>query len=91
MSEPLTVTGKSELPVLPAGPEGAGRFGAYYTTLAYSKEWDAPWRVGEHADIVVRFDNGGHRLVFWRGTSYIPCWVTENGIWYTNELITFKC
>jgi len=25
------------------------------------------------------------RYVFWRGTSYIPHWVTENGIWYTNE------
>jgi len=24
-------------------------------------------------------------LIFWRGTSYIPHWVTENNIWYTNE------
>jgi hypothetical protein len=23
--------------------------------------------------------------MFWRGTSYIPHWVTENGIWFTNE------
>ena len=76
---------ENELPVLPSGPKGPGRFGAYYTTLAYAEEWDAPWRVGEHADVVVRFEDGGHRLVFWRGTSYIPCWVTENGIWYNNE------
>jgi hypothetical protein len=25
------------------------------------------------------------QLVFWRGTSFVPCWVTENDVWYTNE------
>ena len=72
-------------PVLPSGPKGPGRFGAYYTRLRYSEEWENPWRVGEAADVVVRFDETPNRLVFWRGTSYIPAWVTENGIWYTNE------
>jgi hypothetical protein len=70
---------------LPVGPEGPGTFGAYYTTLKYYEAWDAPWRVGEHADVVVRFDKSACRFVFWRGTSYIPHWVTENGIWYDNE------
>ena len=72
-------------PVLPAGPPGPGRFGAYYTRLEYAEEWERPWRVGDAADVVVRFDETPNRLVFWRGTSYIPAWVTENGIWYTNE------
>jgi hypothetical protein len=72
-------------PVLPSGPPGRGRFGAYYTRLQYAEEWERPWRVGEAADVVVRFDETPNRLVFWRGTSYIPSWVTENGIWYTNE------
>lgn len=72
-------------PVLPAGPKGPGRFGAYYTRLRYAEEWENPWRVGEAADVVVRFDETPNRLVFWRGTSYIPAWVNENGIWYTNE------
>jgi hypothetical protein len=72
-------------PVLPAGPKGPGRFGAYYTRLRYAEEWENPWRVGESADVIVRFDETPNRLVFWRGTSYIPAWVTENGIWYTNE------
>jgi hypothetical protein len=36
-------------------------------------------------DILVRFAGHPCRLVFWRGTSFVPCWVTENGIWYTNE------
>jgi len=70
---------------LPSGPKGTGRFGAFYTTLKYYDAWDAPWRVGEHADVVVRFDESPCRFVFWRGTSYIPHWVTENGIWYDNE------
>ncbi|MCX6574670.1 MAG: hypothetical protein NTX99_11880, partial [Candidatus Aminicenantes bacterium] len=72
-------------PVLPSGPKGPGRFGAYYARLRYAEEWENPWRVGEAADVVVRFDDTANRLVFWRGTSYIPAWVTENGIWYTNE------
>jgi hypothetical protein len=72
---------------LPSGPSGPGRFGAYYTKLKYSPEWDKPWRVGGHADVVVRFDDGGHKFVFWRGTSYIPCWVTDTGVWYTNEFV----
>jgi hypothetical protein len=70
---------------LPAGPEGPGRFGAYYTKLKFSETWDEPWRVGDHADVVVRFDEAAYKFIFWRGTSYIPFWVTENGIWYTNE------
>ena len=72
-------------PVLPSGPKGQGKFGAYYTRLRYSQEWENPWRVGESADVVVRFEDNPTRLVFWRGTSYVPAWVTENGIWYTNE------
>lgn len=72
-------------PVLPSGPPGPGKFGAYYTRLRFNEEWERPWRVGETPDIVVRFENNATRLVFWRGTSYVPAWVTENGIWYTNE------
>ena len=72
-------------PALPSGPKGPGRFGAYYTRLQYAPEWEHLWRVGDAADVVVRFDDMPTRLVFWRGTSYIPAWVTENGIWYTNE------
>ena len=37
------------------------------------------------ADVVVRFDQAPYWFTFWRGTSYIPHWVTENGIWYDNE------
>ena len=70
---------------LPSGPVGPAEFGANYTRLNYTKQWDRLWRVGENPDILVRFAENNCRLVFWRGTSFVPCWVTENGIWYTNE------
>jgi len=78
---------QKEIYKLPSGPDGPGTFGAYYAHLKYDPVWDKNWRVGDHPDIVVRFDDGGHKFVFWRGTSYIPCWVTDNGIWYTNEFV----
>jgi len=70
---------------LPSFPKGPNRFGAYYTTLKYYKEWDRLWRVKEHADVVVLFDEMPVKYVFWRGLNYISAWVTGNGIWYTNE------
>ena len=72
---------------LPSGLDSNGRFGAYYATLKYDLDWDKHWRIGEHADVVVDFDRAGYKFVFWRGTSYIPCWVTETGVWYTNEFV----
>lgn len=71
--------------VFPLGPAGSGSFGAFYTKLDYYKEWDDLWRVSEVPDIFVRFDESPVQLVFWRGTSFVPCWVSENGTWYTNE------
>lgn len=73
------------IPPLPSGPEGPGSFGAYYTYLKYYPEWDKDWRVAEDADVVVRFDDAAYKFVFWRGTNYVPHWVTENNIWYNNE------
>ncbi len=72
---------------LPSGLDSDGRFGAYYTTLKYDLDWDKYWRIGDFADVVVNFDRAGYKFVFWRGTSYIPCWVTETGVWYTNEFV----
>ena len=43
------------------------------------------WRVGDVPDVFVRFDQSPVQLVFWRGTSFVPCWVTENGIWYSQR------
>ena len=85
-------TSKAPIPKIVAAnrkfPEkdpGLTGFGAYYTSLPYTPQWDRLWRTGDHPDIVVHFPNHDSRLVFWRGTSFVPCWVTENNIWYTNE------
>jgi hypothetical protein len=37
--------------------------------------------VGDHSDILVRFDDSPSRIVFWRGTNYGACYVSENGLW----------
>jgi len=77
-----------KMPVkLPCGPKGPGRFGAYYSRLKYTLQWDRNWRTGPLADVVVRFDKAGCKLVFWRGTNYVPCWVMENNLWYTDAAI----
>ena len=72
---------------LPSGPQGPGRFGAYQTRLAFTPEWDAPWRVGPRCDVVVRFDHTAARLVFWHGANYVPCWVNEAGQWYSDGAV----
>ena len=73
--------------VLPSGPPGPGRFGAYLTKLEYHPEWDALWRVDAHPDVLVRFDSSPVRLVFWRGTQYSPAWVSENGQWMADQSV----
>ena len=73
--------------VLPSGPLGPGRFGAYYVRLHYYDEWDALWPVGPYPDIVVQFDGSPIRVVFWRGTRYSPAWVMENGLWITDQSV----
>jgi len=73
--------------VMPSGPPGPGRFGAYETTLAYYPEWDALSRVDADADIVVRFDRSPARVVFWRGLQYSPAWVTGNGLWMADQSV----
>jgi hypothetical protein len=70
---------------LPTEPRGPAPFGAYYTKLKFHETWDAIWRADAHPDVVVLFDDMPGRFVSWRGTGYVPFWVTENDIWYTNE------
>ena len=72
---------------LPRIPERRNRFGAFYTRLNYYWEWDELWRVGDHPDVVVTFDQSPVRVVFWRGTRYSPCWVTENNIWMADQSV----
>lgn len=73
--------------VLPSGPPGKGRFGAYYTKLKYYWEWDDLWRIADHPDVVVQFDDSLVKVVFWRGTRYSPAWVSENGLWMADQSV----
>lgn len=85
MVKNLPAPALSDRTQFPKGPIGPGNFGAFYTRLNYYKEWDDLWRVSEVPDVFVRFNQSPVQFVFWRGTSFVPCWVTENNIWYTNE------
>ncbi len=70
---------------MPSGNDNSMPFGAYYTQLKYSPGWDALWVGSDYPDVVVRFANNPVKLVFWRGTGYIPALVSENGIWMTDQ------
>jgi len=72
---------------MPSGSDKPMPFGAYYTKLQYSPGWDSLWRGSDAPDVVVRFANNPTKLVFWRGTGYIPALVSENGIWMTDQSI----
>jgi len=63
----------------------SGRFGANYTRLKYYPEWDAIWPVGDYMDVVVQFDEYPTKVMFWRGTRYSACWVSENGKWMADQ------
>jgi len=66
-------------------PTTGGQFKGIYTHLRYYETWDNLWRFGEHADVVVGFDQLPTKFVFWRGVSYIPMLVNESNQWFTHE------
>lgn len=74
---------------LPSGPDRLA-FGAWYIPLKYYKAFDDRWR-GDLPDVVVGFgEEQPWKVVFWRGISYAPCFVTEKGNWMCNEFIERK-
>jgi hypothetical protein len=72
---------------LPVNPENKNspEFNAEYKTLKYYETWDNLWRIGKYSDIVINFDRLPVNLVFWRGTSYGPYFVSENGKWIGDQ------
>lgn len=78
---------KSDLkPALLPGETGkADKFGAYYTKLKFNELWDNMFRVGDYADIVVKFDKFPTSVVYWRGTNYAANWVTEKNQWMSDQ------
>ncbi len=74
-------------------------FGAYYTQVGYLGQigvfdyptkkwsrmsWSRAWERGPDDDIVVMFPNG-NRYVFWRGSGYVPFWMSGAGTGMTYE------
>ncbi len=70
---------------LPALGEDLGRFGAVYCKLKFYEQWDDLWRIADHPDVVVSFDDGPYKMVFWHGTNYNMNLVSENGIWIGDQ------
>lgn len=72
--------------ILPSGPDQLA-FGSWYIPLRFYKAFDDRWR-GDIPDVVVGFGKDQPwKVVFWRGVSYAPCFVTEKGNWLCNEFI----
>ena len=69
---------------LPSGKD-TDQFGAYYTHLDFYDVWDNLWRVSDHPDVVVEFEDNPSKFIFWRGVGYIPMISNEKGQWYSNE------
>jgi len=70
---------------LPTIKKDPGHFGAFYTKLKYYPGWDNLWPVDQDPDIVVCFDKNPSKFIFWRGTRYGPCWVSENENWMADQ------
>ena len=72
--------------ILPSGPDNLA-FGAWQIPLRFYGAFDRRWR-GSMPDVVVGFGPGQPwKVVFWRGLSYAPCFVTEKGNWFCNEFV----
>ncbi len=72
--------------ILPSGPDNLA-FGAWQIPLKFYQAFDRRWR-GNMPDVVVGFGKEQPwKVVFWKGISYAPCFVTEKGNWFCNEFI----
>jgi len=49
--------------------------------------WDNLWRTSNWPDIVVKFDQKPTSVIFWRGPSYGPGWVTEKNLWLADQSV----
>ena len=70
-----------------AGLLQAAEFGAYYTKIDSGEAFEKYSRTLPYADVVVRnIGTDGGRLVFWRGSSYLPYWEAGGEKWFFEEL-----
>jgi hypothetical protein len=65
----------------------AAEFHAYYSRVDSGEPFEKFSRTGDYADIIVKLGAPEGRLVFWRGTSYLPYWETSKGKWSLDEIV----
>lgn len=82
--QPVQAVSNIKMPIITKDPD---RFGAYYDNLSYSPDWDAAWRIGFKADVIVQFNTIKKNLVFWHGTNYIPFWAINENMWYSDGAV----
>ncbi|MCU0784915.1 MAG: LamG domain-containing protein, partial [Verrucomicrobia bacterium] len=65
----------------------AAEFHAYYSRVDSGEPFEELSRTGDYADIIVKLGAADGKLVFWRGSSYLPYWETATGKWFLDELV----
>jgi len=84
--------GKVSAPVLAPRelPDLSGfGFGVTQATLAYHPLWDQLFHDSGYDDVVVSFDSLPTSVVFWKGMTYGPAWVSGNGVWAHDQSMEF--
>jgi hypothetical protein len=61
--------------------------GAFYFRYPSGERWEKYAKVGQYADAMVRIGPGDDRLVFWRGSSYLPFLDTADGKSFVEVLV----
>lgn len=61
--------------------------GAFYFRYGSGERWEKYAKVGKYADAMVRIGDGDDRLVFWRGSSYLPFLDTAGGKSFVEVLV----
>ena len=75
------------LGAMPCAVMASESFYAYQTRLTTGADFERYSRTDEHPDIVVQLAAPLGRLVFWRGTSYLPYWETTNGHFALEQIV----
>lgn len=73
------------LPFVSFAQSSKTNFYSYYTHIKTNEQFEKSSPTGEYADVIVNLHIG--RLIFWRGTSYLPKWHTSKGDWMLQELV----
>ena len=68
-------------------PNSAAELYAYYSRVDSGEPFEKFSRTGDYADIIVKLGAPEGRLVFWRGSSYLPYWETARGKWRLEEIV----